>query len=228
MPATLLLRSAVIVGRDVNISILKPPWLLKHGILDEDELSSGDIVFTQLLMQVPTDCFDLLGTPDRLQVRLSSECQDPQAKVVRLIGGIVTTLPHTPFTALGFNFEYWLKPAEEADYPDWNRARFGTSFAVEASAEMPNARFGSFCSFDHFDMRVRVQLTPGRAKTEKNTETPKNEPPEEGMITRINFHRNLAQPFQPTEVLETLARWETMASFAADLTKSIETSADRH
>lgn len=67
-------------------------------------------------------------------------------------------------------------------------------------------------------MRVRVELTPGRAKTKGNGDNRKEEPRGEGMISKINFNRNLSQPLQPTEVLDVLARWDTMASFAADLT----------
>ncbi len=220
MPVEVAMRSVVIVGHDVNISILKPPWLVRNGIFSEDELSAGDVVFSQAVVQVPAGSFDFLALPDRVQVRLSPECEDVPSKLLRVLGGLVTTLPHTPLTAIGFNFEYVLHALDDVDYVSWNCANFRTPFAKQICEGKPEVRFGSYCSFDALDMRIQAELKPGRAR-KSNVDDPQDHALRpEAMIAKLNFHRDLTTPLRSSEVLELLGRWSAAENIAEDLLDS--------
>lgn len=217
MPVELTMRSVIIVGHDVNISIFKPPWLIKHNIFSEDELSAGDVVFSQSLVQVPAGSFDFLAIPDRIQMRLSPECTDVPSKLLCVLGGLVTTLPHTPLSAIGFNFEYVVLPKNDSEYLDWNCAEFQTSFARKICDSKTAVRFGSYCAFDALDMRIQVDIKPGRARTSGHDEPPNDSSRPEAMIGKINFHKDLEAPLRPNEVLESLGRWADAEDIAKEL-----------
>lgn len=217
MPVELAMRSVVMVGHDVNISILKPPWLVRNDILTEDELSAGDVVFSQAVVQVPAGSFEFLALPNRIQMRLSLECEDVPTKLLRVLGGLAITLPHTPFIAVGFNFEYVLHPESDPDFVSRNVARFGSPFAKQVCADKVDVRFGSYCSFSALDMRVQADLKPGRARMNDAGESLDDTSRPEAMIGKFNFNRELAKPTRPMEVLEFLERWKAAETLASEL-----------
>ena len=216
MSVEVAMRSVVIVGHDVNISILKPPWLVRNGIFSEDELSAGDVVFSQAVVQIPAGSFDFLALPDRVQIRLPRDCEDVQSILNRVLGGLVTTLPHTPLSAIGFNFEYVLLPQRGAKYVAWNCAGFQTSFAKQICESKTDVRFGSYCSFSALDMQVQVDLKPGRARRTDGDESSSAASRPEAMIGKINFHKELETPLRPPEVFESLGRWAAAENIATE------------
>ena len=117
--------SAVVVGHDVNLSIFTPPWLRDQKILSDEELA-GDVVITPPMVRIPAPSFELLILPDRVQMRPSDDLDKAQSDILRVLGGIVSTLPHTPFTAIGLNFAYLMSPDEHTQFHsilDYQRRR---------------------------------------------------------------------------------------------------------
>ena len=217
MPAELSGSSVVLVAHDVNISIFKPLWLERQGILSGDELS-GNFVITPPCVRIPTDRFELLVLPDRIQLRPDKESTQVQDDVMRVLGGIVSTLPHTPFTAVGLNFEFRIALDEGSKFAAWNKSCFASQYSVDTVGDhVDNARFGTYFSFDVLGMRLKANLAPVTV-SEGAYGDPK--PPtggREAMLGTFNFHRDLTQPVKTADILETLGRWDKAGPLAAQL-----------
>ena len=194
----LQLMSCVLVAHDMNLSIFKPHWFTSNKILNQDEFS-GDILFAPGIIQIPTKEYGLSVFPNRVQMRFETECEHARDYLLRIIGGIAKTLPHTPYTALGFNYEYRLIPS--SDFSSWNREVFGGShFCASAPNNDKEARFGTYFSFDEQGMRLRVDAKPGKEPVdEKNGEYQQ---------VVVNFHRDFRQPFAIEELMDLLELWD--------------------
>lgn len=212
--------SAVVVAHDVNLSIFRPPWLRDQKILSDEELA-GDVVITPLMVRIPAPSFELLILPDRVQMRPSDDSGKAQSDILRVLGGIVSTLPHTPFTAIGLNFDYLMTPDEHTQFQSWNKERFAAPFPVDVvGAALEEARFGAYYSFDTLGMRLKADLRPVR-----RTEQPKGDilmssaGPEE-MLGKFNFHRDLKVRPAVAEILQVLGRWGDASSLALTMAES--------
>ena len=107
--------NVVVVAQHFNPSVVNQLWLVRHGLMAEEEFEPGSI-FMDGLVQVCTRRFILLVTPEQLQIvpRVPDEEQD--ALIANAVGTVVRTLPHTPFRALGLNFTWHLVPDDGNGY----------------------------------------------------------------------------------------------------------------
>lgn len=211
MSAILTNASAVVLAHDVNVSILKPPWLRAHQILTDEDLS-GDVVASGALTRVLNPRFEFLALPDRLQMRIRKP-EFGQADLLRVLGGIVSTLPHTPITAIGMNFDYVVTSEPQESFAAWNRTRFSSQFCLEsAGQEERDVRFGAFVSYEVSGMLLKADIKPCVAKSEAKIETSLNEP--EAMQVKCNFHEELEEPASTPVLLERLAHWDNFARVA--------------
>ncbi len=128
--------SIVIIAKDFNPSIFKPLWLAKNNILREEELQ-GDVVITPPAIQIPTKAFQFSVLPDRLQMIIPQSYSDAESDIIRVLGGIIKTLPHTPYTAVGINFNYVAAPSAEDTFAAWNRKLFAS--AISKKLQSPKA-----------------------------------------------------------------------------------------
>ena len=217
MPAELVNASAVIVAHDVNISIFKPRWLLRQNILSEEELAD-ESVMSPTFVRIPTAAFELLVLPDRIQFRPAPDQPRVQSDLLRVLGGIAGTLPHTPFTAIGLNYDYMIEPASEIDFHDWDQQRFAAPISRSVVGdESSGARFGSYFSFDVLGMRLKADLRPVRVETASGAEDDRPKAPKEAILGKFNFHRDLVQSPPVSEVLEVLGNWDSAATYASQL-----------
>ncbi len=214
--------SAVVVARDVNVSIFKPLWLRTQNVLSEEEASADDMVIAPNLVRIPAPLFELFIIADRIQIRPSTDSDDAQADILRVLGGIVSALPHTPFTALGLNFDYEVRPPASGSFEDWNRKTFAGPFAARVIPEGGGEpRFGGYVSFDVFNMRLKIQVIPVRVPGDDGTEEQTKQGSSEAMSASFNFHRDLDQPVKTSEILESLGRWDTVRGFASEAAKKL-------
>lgn len=208
----LQLMSCVLVAHDMNLSIFKPHWFTSNKILSQDEFSD-DILFAPGIIQIPTKEYGLSVFPNRVQMRFETECEHARDYLLRIIGGIVKTLPHTPYTALGFNYEYRLIPS--SDFSSWNREIFG---GLRVSAAAPNddvdARFGAYFSFDLHGMRLKVDAKPIKIQVDGENK--------ECQLVVLNFHRDLNQPVDVEELTSLLKQWDVCYSYSQSLVDSLD------
>jgi len=217
MPADLTTCSAVIVAHDVNLSIFKPAWLGRQGILLDEELA-GQVVITPALVRVPTDRFELLVLPDRIQLRPAKESDRCQPDLVRILGGIVSKLPHTPFTAIGLNFDFLLRPAEDRQFAAWNAQQFAAPIALSIiGGEVDSASYGAFFTFAVLGMKLHADFRPVPMGRREVQDALAAAPDANVMQAKFNFHRDLATPASVAVIFEVLASWNAASSVASRL-----------
>lgn len=222
MALELVNASAVVVGHDVNLSIFRPPWFRDQKILSDEELA-GDVVITPLMVRIPAPSFELLILPDRVQVQVrpSDDPGKAQSDILRVLGVIVSTLPHTPFTAIGLNFDYIITPDEHTEFQSWNKESFATPFSVDViGSAQEEARFGAYYSFDTLGMRLKADLKPVRRTEQPEGGIVKSSASPESMLGKFNFHRDLKERPAVSEILQVLGRWGDAASLALTMAES--------
>ena len=216
--------SVVILANDVNLSIFKPLWLVKTNILREDEFEEG-VVISPVAVHIPTPKLQFDVFPNRIQVTLPKLYPEAQTDIDRILGGIVKTLPHTPYRAVGLNFTYMTAPEDDNAFPDWNRRLFSSRFACQAHpADDPGARFGSYFSFDILDTRLKVDIKPVKASAgiEQLSETWHRG--QDIIAINLNFHTDLTEAGPTTEtILDKLGKWDEALSLARETANKLLT-----
>lgn len=217
MGADLTNASAVLVAHDVNVSIFRPLWLKSQNILSEEELG-GELLISPALIRIPTPRFELLILPDRVQFRPVLLSDQAQADALRVLGGIVSALPHTPFSAIGLNFDYTITPANGSQFRDWNQERFAVPLSLAiVGAEREDARFGLYCSFDVLGMRAKITIGPVASLRTTETVGGADAQVSEAMRGSFNFHRDLVRSPSVSEILDALGRWKDVAAYTERL-----------
>jgi len=209
--------SVVVVAHDLNLSIFNPLWLTKQRALREEELDFSKCAFTPALIQIPTPDFNLLVLPDRLQLRFDPKRDDIESDLMRVLGTIVSSLPHTPYTALGINFDYVLAPIR-MEFENWNRTLFGSLFSQRLAGG--HDRYGAYFSTDILGFRRRVDCKPLRIR--QNLAEELFSEGEEAVQISINYHADLGQQGAAPGPLEFLGKWSKVRDDASRLISSLD------
>jgi len=201
MPWTQEGSAAVIVARRFNVTAARHHWLVKEGIIGENDLLQGAI-FTDTVVQVPTSRFQLLLLPDQLQFFPMVSADEEQSIIIEKLGKIVGTLPHVPSKALGLNFN-WRFKAEEGDTGRATREMFFVPdrplFRIFFEQ---NARFGGYLSKDYGEFRLKLNVLPSTVAQEDG---------EEHFVQfAFNFHRDVEGDDAAADILRCLARWNEL------------------
>lgn len=214
--------SVVVIAKDFNLSIMKPLWLVRNQIFREKELE-GDIVITPPALQIPSPNFQFMALPDRVQIAISRPYDAAESHIKRVIGGIVTVLPHTPYTAVGFNFHYLAAPESVDTKGNWERDLFAAAFSNEVpGAKQVDARFGSYLSFDAIGSRLKIDIKPTNAADKVGLICEAWKPGQELVRIHFNFHTDLTNADEPARaVTEKLEKWAEAFAFSKELTNKI-------
>jgi hypothetical protein len=221
MPANRLNRAAVVVANELNLSIFKPLWLVDQGILRREEMTDEFIV-SPVAVRAQTTTFELLIMPNRIQLRMLKSSDQDYEILSRIVGGIVSKLPHTPYTAVGLNFDYILGIGSGEAFEVWNQHWFGSKFAAIVAKDVPqNVRFGSYVSIDAFGMRLKIDAKPIRNTPSTDESRTSLRPGEEAIRMSMNYHLDLKQPVDVGEILACLKNWPNAAALADDISERI-------
>lgn len=152
--------TVVVVANFFNPSVVSQLWLVRNGLLTDDELpaNSGSI-FSDTLVQVVTPRYTLLVTPDQLQFMPVGE-EGAKQLILDKLGLLVGLLPHTPFRALGLNFSWQFKPADGSGRNWMRRLFFRPDSLLYGEFDTPDAHFGGYLSRDVFGMRLKLDVRP--------------------------------------------------------------------
>jgi len=203
--------AVVVVANFFNPSVVNHLWLVRNGLLGEDELqpNSGSM-FTDALVQVLTARFALLVTPEQLQFMPAPTEPEPERLIVEKVGRLVEILPHTPFRALGLNFTWQVKP-ETGDLRRLTRQLFykeETPLYREFSSD--DANFGAYLSRDFGGFRLKLDIRP--------ITVPRQESVEYALQMLFNYHADLDPNAAPTERIHLLLRrWREVSEEARRL-----------
>jgi hypothetical protein len=135
------------------------------------------------------------------------------ADVDRVLGGIVQTLPHTPYSACGLNFNYLATVADD-NFQAWDVRLFASEAARRAGAtNAAGARFGSYCSFDVLGGRMKLDMKPTRTIRGVREIAEDWQESAEVMRMSFNYHFEVGTSDAPAEcVRNALGKWDEAAA----------------
>lgn len=204
MTLELAASNAVVTAHQFNPSLIGQLWLVRNGLLEEEDFHAG-CVFSDVVAQVNSRDFRLMVVPQQCQFTPTVEPEREQELVVSKVGTIVQTLPHTPFRAIGLNFTWHLK-VEDSDIPMISRKLFCVkdgSIYREFVGE--DSRFGAYMSKDAFGGRLKLDIKP--------VIVPKEDQPDEKIQFAFNFHRDVMSEADPASCIEQmLHQWDEARS----------------
>jgi len=211
--------SIVITAKDFNVSIFKPFWLMKNSIFREEELQ-GNIIITPPAVQIPTENFQFMILPDRIQMSMPRQYTDAEADIGRILGGIVKTLPHTPYKGLGINFNYFVSPEAEETFSSWNRNLLASTLSNKIqSPKDKNARFGSYVSFDVIGTRLKIDIKPVKASKNIVKIYKSWHAGQDLLRVNLNFHSDVINADSPSDfILDKLGKWTEALALSKEIT----------
>ena len=142
--------NAVVVAHQFNPSVVSQLWLVRNGILEEEDFLPG-CVFTDVAVQVVSREFRLMVTPQQCQFTPNMSADQAQALVSDKLGTLVRRLPHTPYSGTGLNFTWHLIP-DNAEVSAVSRDLFFRAGRPPFSEfDVEDARFGAYMSKQALD-----------------------------------------------------------------------------
>lgn len=110
MEFSLIGANIVVLAKSHNPSIVSKEWLTQNKIITEQILG-----FTHLpvVSVIDTNNFNLMVDQDRLQLSLKKVDQKNLETLPQIISKYINQLPETPYTAIGFNYNYRLENAQK-------------------------------------------------------------------------------------------------------------------
>ena len=214
--------SIVIAANDVNLSIFKPLWLQKNQIFRDEEFQ-GPVVITPVAVQIPTQRFQFMVLPNRIQMTFPAEYPEASSDISRILGGIVQTLPHTPYTAIGLNFDYISAPEEEKSFHAWNNRLFASEFANQiCHVEDDDTLFGSYFSFDTLGTRLKIDIKPIKGPATIQNLCQSWHRGQDLVAFHFNFHVGPLKPDQDVAtILNTLNKWPEALSLSRQIIEKL-------
>ena len=190
-------KNVVIVAHQFNPSIVNQLWLVKNGILSENDFDIN-CVFTPVISQTQAHEFTLLILPEQLQFAPKLEVKNDDALVFSKVGRIIEKLPHTPFSAAGLNF-IWHISAPEKNMGDFTKSLFWRDNALFREFDYEDARFGAYLSKNVLGSRLKLDIKPVfRTDDSKRIEI---------LQFAFNYHVDLLGEKKVNDILELLKQW---------------------
>lgn len=209
----LVSENVVVLANQFNLSIMNQHWLIENCIITQDDLQDG-YTFTPVFALAKTKFFQLTLVPERLQIDLNPKTEKKIELIKSKIGTIVDKLPHTPFTALGFNFDYFLT-TEDSSVEKYTRSLFfKPDSPLSSQFDEDNAKFGGYFSKDVSGFRLKLDIKPISIKSKDKIM--------DKIQLAFNFHLDLVGNDKSKTILKYLAKWDSMANITKDIVKLIK------
>ena len=208
--------NVVIVASQFNPSIFSQIWLIKSGILSEDDFGK-ECMFAPMVAQVHSREFNLVVVPDQLQFAPLRHPEKGRELVVSKVGKIVETLPHTPYIAAGLNFN-WLIDPEEEGVGNFSRHLFyreDIDILLFPEFDVEDARFGGYLSRDILGCRLKLDIKPVTIEQASKGEK------QELLKFAFNFHRPLSENNKVEQILDHLRRWNEAYELASNIVNGV-------
>ena len=205
-------QNIVLVAQNLNPTIFSQLWLVRNKVFQEDDFNGQNFIFTPAAVNIDTADLNFLVMPERLQVAMKS---DDMSKATTKLETTVSSLPHTPYRAVGFNFDWASEPRDAAKYGKDVRNMFladGNPLRSFFSPE--DARFGSYMSVNKFDMRLKLDIKPSIVI--------KNDKPIEVLLMNFNYHKDIDQADPAKDIIKSLRNLQMAREFTVQLAKEIE------
>lgn len=203
----------VLTAQSFNPSIFTETWLDRNDIIRADSLE-GLRIFSPEITQFQTKEAQVLVTPPKMQItfrihEIIGEFEIPRKIAIRT----VELLPHTPYQALGLNFDFFVSFPDEKDFNAYNRTLLGTGdYQLLQEFSAADAKFGRYFSKDHGDARLRLDIKPVKGG-------PHNK---DLLQFSFNFHHDVTQinlPERAKRLIELIDTWASLQDYSARLVK---------
>ena len=184
MSLELVRSNLVIAARHFNPSVFSQLWLVRNGIMEEQEFSSG-CVFTEQAVNIDSHEFAMLVVPPQLQFAPKVTPGEQASLIVTKVGGIVRALPHTPYTAIGLNFFWHVRPEDGSVVALTRGLFYNGTHPLSELFNTEDARFGAYFSKDSLGSRLKLDAKPLTVqRKEERTEV---------LQFAFNFHLDLPE-----------------------------------
>jgi len=192
--------NAVITARQFNPSVVSQLWLVDNGIILREEFETGKgSVFSDMMVNVASEKFSMLVTPDQVQFSPSQPPPNEDRIVEERLGRLIRTLPHTPFNACGLNFTWLLEDEQVTDLA--KRLFFVSACPVHRAFDVEDSRFGGYMSKPALGGRLKLDIKPLTINLPNGEST-------ERLQFAFNFHLDIPQTNKAVDVLVSqLANW---------------------
>ena len=198
----------VVLANQLNLSIFQQYWLIENQIVNKEDFGP-ESYSNPIAVSVNNSEYELLILPDRIQLTLKSNIGNSQELVNKVISGIVNTLPHTPFTAFGFNFNFIIKPKNHEKFYQLTKALCLTDInPLKEDFSENDARYGFYLSHNVGDIRVKIDIKP-IVQDDKR----------EAIMVIANCHKDISKK---DEVNEGLTHWQTLLDNVSDLVGKLD------
>jgi hypothetical protein len=213
----LISENVVIVAKNLNPSLFSQLWLVKQGIVAEEDFLPN-CVFSQFLTQISTTDFQLLVVPEQMQFTLTEKSMDNSELIKEKVGIIIQKVPHTPYKAIGTNFHWIIAPDPPAIFTDFmNNLFVKKGVPIYEQFSEIDARFGSYLSKDIFGGRLRLDIKPVKSVTKG-----KSEEIDELLQLAFNYNLDLSDSVETADqMLKFLEQWEFMKNYSEKLTSTV-------
>ena len=203
----------VVVANQFNPSVINQLWLVDFGIVHREEFLPG-CVFTDMMVNVLSEKFSLLVVPEQLQFVPLVESCDQQSLIESRLGGIIRTIPHTPYAACGMNFTWFVEPD---DLPDFARKLFFVDRSpIHRQFDTVDSRFGGYMSKSVLGGRLKLDVKPLTTKQSDGSAM-------ELMQFGFNFHYEVTDPQKTSdELLRILSFWDAALKLVESSMKTVE------
>lgn len=156
--------TAVVAAANLNPTVFTQLWLTKFDILKAENFENPGTLFSPLAVNATGEGFTFLVVPERIQIGfLSSDVATRSGQKIlrRSIGKIVKKLPHTPFGAVGFNFDWLLIPVNPEEIATIERKLFlSQTNPLAKEFRSQNEHFGCYLSKDVGWARLKLDVKP--------------------------------------------------------------------
>jgi hypothetical protein len=205
--------NSVVLAENLNPSIFKETWLVKEGVFKEKEIEKGSF-FTPTAVNVLTPHVDLLVVPERLQLTFKTDEKQDEI-LMKTIGNIVEALPHTPYKAIGFNFNWVAEPMDQNKFPKTLKEMFlSDKNPLRNTFNTEDARFGMYVSKDELEMRLRLNIKPIIGSDEKKGKA--------ALSFHFNFNKDISNSEKAVDIiLETVKKWLATKKISEDIVKEV-------
>ena len=174
----------VLTAQTFNPSIFTETWLTQNGVVSEDAFV-GVRVFSPEVAQFQTAGLQVLVIPAKMQITFGIHGDvDASEFAQKIAGRIVELLPHTPYQALGLNFDFFVAPPNGQNFNDYNRKLLRNGdYSLVQEFSSPDAKFGRYFSKVHGEARLKLEIKPVQAGPEKK----------DLLQFSFNFHHDVSQ-----------------------------------
>jgi hypothetical protein len=214
--AEIVLSNAVLLAENLNPSIFRETWLVKEGVFTENEIKVEESFFSSTAVNVLTPHVALLVVPERLQLAFKTDEKQDEI-IMKTIGNIVKALPHTPYKAIGFNFDWVTEPTDQNNFPKTLQEMFlSDKNPLRNSFNTEDTRFGMYVSKDELEMRLSLDMKPIIGSGEKAGK--------EALKFHFNFHKSISidNREKAVEIIsETAKKWLDAKKISEDIVKEV-------